>query len=250
MREDRPKTTAQAKSGKQGAAGPAFFPLFPFHHDSRLHRTRRDEKAAVVQLPFSTCSRCHLPHSLGQLHRSKPLSNATSARNTAHLSSPNLHDNVVKKTQSNNNTRKINHMYNLTAQGGRRWTASKRRSCHQVCNTFRSTEFASWNCTSPAESLQTHRGQNASAPRLHSEMTAEGVPGEPGFQWESPTQHTPAYRIYCLNRFWRRKKEKPNKKKSQVICKSAPLTSGWWMGFWSRVSFCTIFPFKSVCEQL
>lgn len=24
MREDRPKTTAQAKSGKQGAAGPAF----------------------------------------------------------------------------------------------------------------------------------------------------------------------------------------------------------------------------------
>lgn len=94
------------------------------------------------QLWFSSCSppAPGVTQQLGSVTSKQALSNVTSARNTAHLSSPHLHNNVAKRTQSNNNACKINHMYNLTTKGGWQWMASKRQSCHQVCNTFHSTK--------------------------------------------------------------------------------------------------------------
>lgn len=166
IREDQRKTMVQAKRGKQGAAGPAFFPSLPFHYDSRLHRTRQDEKAAVVQLLFFTCSRCHLPQQLGSVTSKQALSNANFSKEHC---TP-LFSKLTQQCSEENaidNTRQRNHMYNLTAK-------RKRQSCHQVCNTFRSTEsLLPGTATSPAESLQTHQCQNASAQALCSEVTAE-----------------------------------------------------------------------------
>lgn len=232
-REDQGKTTGSIKEQFDCQA----LPNTPFAHHSHSVMTRAGmlfpfqkmqsssrhfpAPSVISKQPWATQLQCEILHSPrgtspdGTAQEGPLLSWQYSPRGTSPLLSWwYSHNHLMKKMQSNNRTCKTKELTDIIShlqKDDSEWfSKTKRAATRYAIHSTAPTVCFLGPCGNSRALTNPGTSSLSDAKRPASKLTSKSTLSDLGFQWILLTQHMPAYRIYCLNSSWRKKKNQPN----------------------------------------